>query len=476
MTGRRGPSATATGSPRSRSSGRRRRRRCSTLSGAIDALGAPPRRSSSARSSRCCPSSPWAVQVGRLRCLRGIDTLTAVGLCAEIGDFERFARAEQLMSYVGLVPCESTTGQQRRLGSITKTGSGHARRLLVEAAWHYRPRPRIGKALTDRQDGQPPEAVAIAWSSPAAPAPHLDTARAAREAAHDHRRRRRPRTRRLLLGDHPHRVTRTRRQHLSRRLGRWRPGNARGTRDTAMSNPPPQGLATPDPRQRLPTTNHGPAVTQPAHISLTARRAQPAGPPPTQPTTTTTTPTRTRKSTTPLDKRLSISALRAALLTAQTRAALMDSEVRQRRGNWVSLRNAMRTPPFTRSRSPPFFMRSAPLIWPPVLSIRGRSADRPGHSPALAFPARRWALADAGEMREHVPMGGGRFVRWSESMGRPRVDAQAPEVSHLGLRRCLVGVMGLQARHNERSECPDDGSGMAAFESFFRDTIEQSCA
>jgi transposase len=111
------------------------------------------------------PSLPWAVQVGRLRCLRGVDTLTAVGLCAEVGDFERFARAEQLMSYVGLVPCESTTGQQRRLGSITKTGSAHARRLLVEASWHYRPRPRIGKALTDRQDGQPPEAIAIAWSA-----------------------------------------------------------------------------------------------------------------------------------------------------------------------------------------------------------------------------------------------------------------------------------------------------------------------
>ncbi len=111
------------------------------------------------------PGSPWAVQVGRLRCLRGIDTLSAVGLCAEIGDFERFARAEQLMSYIGLVPSESTTGRQRRLGSITRTGSGHARRLLVEAAWHYRPRPRIGKALTDRQNSQPSQAVAIAWSA-----------------------------------------------------------------------------------------------------------------------------------------------------------------------------------------------------------------------------------------------------------------------------------------------------------------------
>jgi transposase len=111
------------------------------------------------------PVSPWQVLVGRLRCLRGIDTLTAVGLCAEVGDFERFARAEQLMSYVGLVPSENTTGQQRRLGSITKTGSGHARRLLVEAAWHYRARPNIGRGLSERQESQPPEAIATAWSA-----------------------------------------------------------------------------------------------------------------------------------------------------------------------------------------------------------------------------------------------------------------------------------------------------------------------
>jgi transposase len=109
--------------------------------------------------------SPWAAQIARLRCLRGIDTLTAAGLCAEIGDFERFARAEQLMHYVGLVPSENSTGEQRRLGAITKTGSGHARRLLVEAAWHYRRRPAIGKALQDRHDGQPAHAIAIAWTA-----------------------------------------------------------------------------------------------------------------------------------------------------------------------------------------------------------------------------------------------------------------------------------------------------------------------
>jgi len=63
------------------------------------------------------------------------------------------------------VPCESTTGQQRRLDAISKTGSGHARRLLVEAAWHYRKRPAIGTTLADRQDGQPAEATAVAWSA-----------------------------------------------------------------------------------------------------------------------------------------------------------------------------------------------------------------------------------------------------------------------------------------------------------------------
>jgi transposase len=132
--------------------------------GAIDAL--THRREQLEREiTAMIPDSPWSVQVGRLRCLRGVDTLTAVGLCAEIGDFERFARAEQLMSYIGLVPCENTTGQQRRLGSITKTGSGHARRLLVEAAWHYRTRPSVGRALTDRQERQPPEAIAVAWSA-----------------------------------------------------------------------------------------------------------------------------------------------------------------------------------------------------------------------------------------------------------------------------------------------------------------------
>jgi transposase len=109
--------------------------------------------------------SVWAEAVARLRCLRGIDTLSAIGLCCEVGDFERFAKAGQLASFLGLVPSEASTGSQRRLGAITRSGSRHARRLLVEAAWHYRRPPRIGKQLERRQVGQSAEAIAIAWSA-----------------------------------------------------------------------------------------------------------------------------------------------------------------------------------------------------------------------------------------------------------------------------------------------------------------------
>ncbi|MCA1698405.1 MAG: IS110 family transposase [Actinobacteria bacterium] len=89
----------------------------------------------------------WAALVGRLRCLRGVGTLTAVGLVAEIGDFAVFDRPTHLTSFIGLVPGEYSTGDKRRQGSITKAGSSHARRLLIEAAWHYRRQPAISLAL-----------------------------------------------------------------------------------------------------------------------------------------------------------------------------------------------------------------------------------------------------------------------------------------------------------------------------------------
>jgi transposase len=106
---------------------------------------------------------PWAPTVARLRCLRGVDTLTAVGLVAEIGDIAAFAHPKQLASYVGLVPSEQSTGARRRQGTITKAGSGHARRLLIEAAWHYRRAPRVSLTLRRRQAGQPAAAVDAAW-------------------------------------------------------------------------------------------------------------------------------------------------------------------------------------------------------------------------------------------------------------------------------------------------------------------------
>ena len=106
---------------------------------------------------------PCAHTVARLRCMRGIDTLTALGLCAEIGEWQRFDHPDQLSAYLGVVPSEHTTGAQRRLGSITKAGSSHARRLLVEAAYHYRRGPAVGQALERRQRGQAPEIINISW-------------------------------------------------------------------------------------------------------------------------------------------------------------------------------------------------------------------------------------------------------------------------------------------------------------------------
>jgi transposase len=107
--------------------------------------------------------SSWRELVARLRCLRGVDTLTALGLVAEIGDFSRFRTAEELMAFVGLVPCEHSSGERRRQGSITKVGNSHVRRLLVEAAWHARRRPRVGYKLSRRHPGQDALVLERAW-------------------------------------------------------------------------------------------------------------------------------------------------------------------------------------------------------------------------------------------------------------------------------------------------------------------------
>jgi transposase len=106
---------------------------------------------------------PWRALVARLRCLRGIDTLTALALVSEIGDFDRFRTAEEFMAFVGVVPSERSSGEQRRQGSITKVGNGHVRRLLVESAWHARRRPSVGYRLARRQRGQDAVVIERAW-------------------------------------------------------------------------------------------------------------------------------------------------------------------------------------------------------------------------------------------------------------------------------------------------------------------------
>ena len=98
----------------------------------------------------------WAPVVGRLACLRGVGTLTAFGLAVEIGDWHRFT-GNTIGSFLGMVPCEDSTGGKRHLGAITKTGNSHARRLLVEAAWHHRKPYRPSRELLRRREAQPAE-------------------------------------------------------------------------------------------------------------------------------------------------------------------------------------------------------------------------------------------------------------------------------------------------------------------------------
>jgi transposase len=91
--------------------------------------------------------------VERLVCLRGVSTLTAFALTVELGDWNRF-RPESLGPFLGLTPSENSSGERRRQGAITKTGNSHARRLLIEAAWHHRRPSRLSRTLETRRVGK----------------------------------------------------------------------------------------------------------------------------------------------------------------------------------------------------------------------------------------------------------------------------------------------------------------------------------
>jgi transposase len=104
-----------------------------------------------------------AARVARLRAFRGIDTITAATLVVEFGDPRRFRSAPAAMGYTGLVPREHSSGARRRRGEVTKTGNAHLRRVLVEAAWHYRRGPAVSAALRARQVGVPEEVRRRAW-------------------------------------------------------------------------------------------------------------------------------------------------------------------------------------------------------------------------------------------------------------------------------------------------------------------------
>jgi transposase len=109
---------------------------------------------------------PLRPRIQRLRCFRGMDDITALTIAAELGDARRFPSARGLMAYVGLIPSEHSSGTTRARGAITKTGNAHLRRVLVEAAWHYRDHPFIGKQLRHRQEAASESARLHAWRAP----------------------------------------------------------------------------------------------------------------------------------------------------------------------------------------------------------------------------------------------------------------------------------------------------------------------
>lgn len=110
-------------------------------------------------------SEVYASAVGKLRCFRGIDTITAISLITEIIDFKRFGSAKEIMAFLGLVPGQNSSGEIKKYLRITKAGNRRVSRLLVESAWHYRHRPAVTDSLKKRQNGQPQEVISHSWKA-----------------------------------------------------------------------------------------------------------------------------------------------------------------------------------------------------------------------------------------------------------------------------------------------------------------------
>lgn len=106
------------------------------------------------RVEQIAQEKPYREPVGWLCCFRGIDTLTAMSLLAELFSFERFKDPKQLMGYLGLVPSEFSSAESRNMGGITKTGNGRVRRLLIQSAWHQMRKPYVSRDLKKRREGQ----------------------------------------------------------------------------------------------------------------------------------------------------------------------------------------------------------------------------------------------------------------------------------------------------------------------------------
>ena len=100
-----------------------------------------------------------------LQTMRGVSLIVAATMAAELGDLKRFETPSQMMAYLGLVPSESSSGPKIKRGSITKTGNGHVRKVLIEAAQTYRFQARISRAIRKRQEGIPEKIRAIAWKA-----------------------------------------------------------------------------------------------------------------------------------------------------------------------------------------------------------------------------------------------------------------------------------------------------------------------